>query len=418
MRAGKDEGAGMVGKAVALDARPVATASGAATEDGSSRRAAWRDALLVWLAQHVLLVAVLYIGKTAVLAQQAAPTGSGSVSWMTLFQHWDGWDGSLYAFIAQRGYHGLATAAFPPLLPVIERAFWLGASVRPALGGLIVANIAELGAFGLFRALVERESDQATARRALFYLAIFPTAFYLALPYTESLFLLLSLGVFLAVAERRWLLAGALAALATLTRQTGILLCIPLLVEYWRDWRATPAGEKPRDLVRFAAALALPVLTTLAWYLYLYHHFGTFAATSQAEQQDWGRGLAIPVVGFARAGNALLQRGAQPNVFQMHILLDGACTALFVFLVVAMWRRLPARYSLYCAALLLVVLSIPAHNWLALSSNMRYMLGAFPIFILLGRWGRREWIDRLIWLCALPLLALCTLIFFLAGWVA
>ena len=408
-------------KAVAVDLRPVASDARVIAEERGSRRVAWRDAAVIWLAQHVSLILIIYIGKTTILAQLAPSPNTGTISWASLFQHWDGWDGSLYAIIAQRGYHGLATAAFPPLLPAIERAFWVGASVRPALAGLIVANIAELGAFGLFHRLVERESDLATARRALIYLAIFPTAFYLALPYTESLFLLLSIGVFLAVRGRRWMVAGALVALATLTRQTGILLCIPLLVEYWRDRRdrrAEPAGAMPRDLGRFALALSLPVLTTLAWYVYLYHQFGTFAATSRAEQQDWGRGLAIPVIGFARAGNALLQRGTDPNVFQMHILLDGAFTLLFVGLVVAMWRRLPARYSLYCAALLLVVVSLPAHNWLALSSNMRYMLGAFPIFMLLGRWGQRERIDRVIWFCSLPLLALFTLIFFLAGWVA
>ena len=102
----------------------------------------------------------------------------------------------------------------------------------------------------------------------------------------------------------------------------------------------------------------------------------------------------------------------------MHIALDGVFTLAFVALVVAMWRRLPARYSLYCAALLLVVLPLPAHNWLALSSNMRYMLGAFPIFLLLARWGRRDIVDRAIWAVSLPLLSLFTLLFFITSWVA
>ena len=381
-------------------------------------RGAWKEAAVVWLAQHLLLALVIYIGKTALLTQLATPTNTGSVSWATLFQHWDGWDGSLYAIIAQHGYNGLAMAAFPPLLPVIERALWLSVGTQPALAGLFAANLAELGAFGLFRVLVERESDRETARRALIYLAIFPTAFFLALPYTESLFLLFAVGVFLAVRGKHWIIAGALAALATLTRQTGVLLCVPLLVEYYRDVRGAPRAGKARGLGPFLLGLSLPALTELAWYLFLYGRYGTLSATSQAERQDWGRSLAIPVVGFARAGHALLQRGADPNFFQMHILLDGAFTVGFALLVVAMWRRLPARYSLYCGALLLVVLVMPAHNWLALSSNMRYMLGAFPIFMLLGRWGQRGEIDRLVWLVSLPLLSLFTILFFMASWVA
>ncbi len=407
-----------MGKVAALEHVAVETDTRSQPRSAILLTVAWKEAGIIWLAQHLLLALVIYIGKTAFLAQLAAPSSSGSISWATLFQHWDGWDASLYATIAREGYHSLWMAAFPPLLPVIEHTIWISTSVPPAIAGLVVANIAELGAFGFFHTLVARESDQATARRALIYLAIFPTSFFLALPYTESLFLFLSVGVFLAVRDKRWIIAGALVSLATLTRQTGILLCIPLLVEYWRAWRAGPPGRKPRDLGSFLLALSLPVMAELGWYLYVYERFGTFAATSQAEQQDWGRGLALPIDGFARAGHALLVLGAEPGFFQMHILLDGAFTIAFLALIVAMWRRLPMRYSLYCAALLLVVLAMPAHTWLALSSNMRYMLGAFPIFMVLGRWGQREEIDRLVWVASLPLLALFTVLFFIASWVA
>lgn len=381
-------------------------------------RTAWRDAVIVWLAQHAALAVVVYIGRTALLTQLATPPNGGSVSWGAVFQHWDGWDGSLYAAIARQGYHSLWMAAFPPLLPTVESSLSALFHVKPALAGLLVASLAELGAFGLLRILAEREADRSTARRALLYLAIFPTAFYLALPYTESLFLVFSISVFLAVRSQRWAVAGGLVSMAVLTRQTGVLLCIPMLVEYWRAWRSGPRQSKPPALGQIIVGLALPLLTTLAWYVFLFTRYGTFSAVSQAEEQAWGRGFAVPVVGVARAGHALLTRGANPNFFQMHVLLDGAFTLAFVLLVVAMWRTLPARYSLYCAALLLVVLTWPAHNWLALSSNMRYMLGAFPIFLALARWGKRSAVDRILWGISLPLLTLFTLLFFMASWVA
>ena len=189
-------------------------------------RTVWRDAALVWLAQHVILALVVYIGRTALLTQLATPPNGGSVTWGAVFHHWNAWDASLYAAIARQGYHSLWMAAFPPLLPTVESALSSVLRVEPALAGLFVASLAELIAFGLLRVLAEREADRATARRALLYFAFFPTALYLALPYTESLFLTFSLGVFLAVRGQRWVLAGVLVSLAVLTRQTGVLLCV------------------------------------------------------------------------------------------------------------------------------------------------------------------------------------------------
>jgi Gpi18-like mannosyltransferase len=66
------------------------------------------------------------------------------------------------------------------------------------------------------------------ARRSVICLAVFPTAYYLVAGYTESLFLALTLGAFLAALKRRWLVAGSLAYLASLTRLQGAVLLLPL----------------------------------------------------------------------------------------------------------------------------------------------------------------------------------------------
>jgi Gpi18-like mannosyltransferase len=76
----------------------------------------------------------------------------------------------------------------------------------------------------------------AACRLVLF---IFPTAFFLHIPYTESTFLALTVGCFLAARKRKWLLAGILGGLACLTRINGLILCFAILFEVWNERRET-----------------------------------------------------------------------------------------------------------------------------------------------------------------------------------
>lgn len=378
---------------------------------------ALRDASLVWLAQHVVLLLMIYAGRTLLLTQKGMPTGA-TISWQTMFNQWLGWDGAAYAVIARQGYAHPWEAAFSPILPLLERAVNYATGMDPQVAGGLISNVAALGAFGLFRVLVEREFGRAAAQRATLYLVMFPLAFFFATAYTESLFLLFSVGAFLALRRGRWLAAGVLIVLATLTRQTGILLLLPLLAEVILRMRV---GRGPKRLGEWASALvgvAAPVAALGGLYLYLYQQFGTFNAVSQAEETVWGKGWGIPFIGFARAGGALIHGGFDPGAQQAHILIDGAFTLALVVLSLAVARMLPKPYGVYTLAYTLVIVSTPLHNWYALMSNPRLVLGAFPIFMALGLWGKRPWIDRIILLVSLPLLALFTVVFAMGQWVA
>jgi hypothetical protein len=381
-------------------------------------RVAWRDAGVVWLSQHVLLLLITYVGRTLLVTQTSNVRGAATTTWQNVFGNWLAWDGYLYSRIAATGYRGGGAPAFSPLLPLLERALSAPFGLNPEIAGVVIANVAGLGAFGLFRVLSEREFGRETAQRALLYLAVFPTAFFLAAPYTESLFLLLSIGAFLAMRQGQWPLAGALAALATLTRQTGILLLVPLLVAYGEQYWARRSALRLPQYLAMLSGVALPCIALGGFDLYLYSRYGTFFATSRAEEQIWGRSLGVPGIGIARAGGALLRLGYNPNFFQVHILLDIAFTLAFIALTIATWRRLPLSYTLYTGALLLAVLAMPLHNWYALMSNMRLMLSAFPLFLLLSQWGKSQQVERLILIMSLPLLTLLALIFVMGGWVA
>src|SRR2546428_473564 len=73
-----------------------------------------------------------------------------------------------------------------------------------------------------FERLARVDLSQGTSRRAAVYLLHAPLAFVLFAPYTEALFLLSSVIVFLMARRRAWWMAGMAAGLAALTRQQGI----------------------------------------------------------------------------------------------------------------------------------------------------------------------------------------------------
>jgi Gpi18-like mannosyltransferase len=285
-------------------ARIALVAVGSRTETAPSRatslfdREAWRDALLVWLGQHALLLLVAYVGVTLTRTSKGAPT----LTWAAFFSHISGWDASLFALVARNGYTGGAAPAFAPALPLVERGGMLLTGLDPAAVGLIVSNFAMLGALGLLGVLARREIGRDGARRTILYLAIFPTAFFLDLAYSESLFLLFSVGAFLAIRDQRWILAGLLAAAATLTRQLGLLLLLPIAVTIWESYRA---HGRPliRDLAAMATAVVLPAVALGGYMLYLFSRYGTLFAESRAEELDWG--VALRSHSWASCGRAV-----------------------------------------------------------------------------------------------------------------
>src|ERR671928_98277 len=98
-------------------------------------------------------------------------------------------------------------------------------------------------------------------------LAFFPTAFFLNAVYTEALFLALTAGSYWAVRVRRNLLvAGLLGALAAATRNVGVILLVPLSLEWLRNRREFGA--------RGLAGLALVPAGLFGYMALLWGRFG------------------------------------------------------------------------------------------------------------------------------------------------
>ncbi len=130
--------------------------------------------------------------------------------------------------------------------------------------------------------MAELVGEASTRRRALLYLAVFPTTLFLLAVYSESFYLALSAIAFEAALTRRWTRAGVAVGLAALTRSSGVVLLPALALLAWRD------PDRRGALRRLA--LALPLMA--AWPAYLWARFGHPFVFLGAQRAGWDRELS------------------------------------------------------------------------------------------------------------------------------
>ncbi len=311
----------------------------------------------------------------------------------TLWQSWYRWDSVHFSYLATHGYTDWWRTAFFPLFPLLER-YLAVVTGDPFIAGLIISNVAGLGMLVVLYRLVEEDFDSERAYRTALYLSVFPTAFFFAAAYTESLFLLFALLGFYYMRQGNWWLAGACGFFATLTRSTGLLLLVPFCYEYLRQHQFKLRALR-FDVFGGALIVAGPGL----FMLYCYHRFHSFFPFSKAEHFMWSRDPQSPwfliknvIAGIAQS-NGFLSFHALRNIMDASQIL--LILALIILSVVGPWRFPRNRwvYAIY-GIVLFVVLQInpvkvnPIRGPFPLQSFPRYMLEVFPAFIVLAALGK------------------------------
>ena len=336
-----------------------------------------RAAVVPWAVARVLVVGSLALTRFAVdhLEHAVRPVQLGQ----GLFA----WDGAFYREIAEHGY-GAAhseTLRFFPLVPLVSR--WLGVVFlgNDAAALIVVAN----GSALLFGALVYRltrleTGNTHTAVRAAWFAAVFPPAVALVLGYAEATFMMLSAAMFLALRRRRFEWAIPLALLAGLTRPVGVLLALPAAIEGARGWRAASLRDR---VVRVGAVVAAPVGSGL-YLLWVRYAYGDAWLPLRIQNDRAHRGGFVDPFTRTFDGISDLIHGDRFGS-GLHILW----AALFVVLIVVLFRRLPASYGAFAAAM--VVVNLSARN---LDSFERYAMSAFPLVLAVALVTDRPDVER------------------------
>jgi len=290
---------------------------------------------------------------------------------------WVRWDAWWYLSVVERGYwfdpQGKSNVAFFPVLPILIKGL-TAVFGNPVVVGLVIANVASLGAIIVFWRWVRAQAGPEPAERAVLWLLVYPFSFFFHTIYAESLFFLLCTLTLVAAGRGRWLTAGLWGSVAAATRPMGVLLCPALAWGVWRAWRA---GHRPRpgDML----GVLLPAAGLGAYVAYLWAAFGSPLAFWTAHIAGWNVQFQWNLAGYWRETYWILTR--LPRVQAYTQLLDGLRVVLpvvFIGLTIRAWRRLGGVPGLYAA------LAVAVGIFFAPESVGREFLAAVPAFAAAG----------------------------------
>jgi Gpi18-like mannosyltransferase len=350
------------------------------------------------VASRLVIVAVIIYSRQIVARGPFIEVSGQEQHGGTLLDILTQWDGTWYRYIAERGYASpmpaVATAFFPAYPLAVRAVAFVVRDLQVAC--LLVSNGCLVAAALLLKKLLRFDYDERVCRRAIVFLLFNPVSFFFSAAYTESMFLLLSIGALLAARQGRWLGSGLCGALLTATRPPGLLIAAPLLAEYFIQWR------QQRDGLRrlFHPRLLWLGLVPVGLALYLFHCYtirGDWLAPIHA-QDVWRKRLTWPWQSFFWP----------QNFSPAHIpLYQGIVAAAVVLIIAGFFLRIRASYLVYAVFAVLFYLA-----WGTLDALPRFLSVLFPVHLTLAlistRWG---WMYEPLLAFSIGLLAYCTILF-------
>lgn len=360
------------------------------------------------------------------------------------------YDAEHYLTIAARGYgFDPSLVSFPPFFSILTGFLGRILFGQYLLASLLISNVCYFLSLYLLYLLTARRWGEWAAQNTCKWLALFPTALFLLMPYTESLFLVLVFATFYFCEDERWWLGSFFGFLAGLTRLQGIVLILPVLVMYFKRFSLTERdrdkpGNKGDELpvseegqkgkvvedksnmaffqrfktfsIQYAGLIIqnwrwrwslVPILMIPAGfvgyqaYVYLFPPFPASNIVSNLSSYFYVRVVTPFETLFwavVRPFQAIFRGEAFLNIWNFSDILA------LLMIVWALWvgrKLLPLEYQVFAWATLLVLLTRTGEN-LSLVSMMRYLITIFPAFMVVGvglsqnRFPRLKHYNRLI----------------------
>ena len=319
--------------------------------------------VLGWAFATKILLLLFGVASYQALEDEKVPFGW---SWLEI---WNEWDAVHFLRLAEFGYSAADKfkAWFYPFYPWCVR-FTSYLCNDFLLAAFLVSAVALFFAVVILRRIALLEWNAEIGRRTIYFFLIFPTAFYLHIGYTESLFLALALGSIFAARKERWWLAGLLGAFSWMTRANGIVLLPTLAVEAIYQWRLSKRWRW-QWLWIGVVPFGFVVYLFLNWRI-----SGNPLAFLEMRKELFHMTSSWPWVGITDAFRNLRRTPNQAEIVGTQELIF---TGLGLTCSIWSWFKLRPIYATWISG-----------NWLLLvcvtfiESMPRYALTMFPIFFL------------------------------------
>ena len=320
---------------------------------------------------------------------------SGLPYWAWSFGNFDGVH---YLRIANDGYVYQFTQAFFPLYPILIKITSFLSFGNYFIAGLLISNILFLFSVYVFHKLIKESFNKSVANWACLFLIFFPTSFYFGSIYTESLFLFLMTSAFYFYQQKKYLLASVLGALASSTRIIGIFL--------------SPALIKTKSPKNFLSLMITP-LGLFLYMVYLKIEFNNpfyflSAQSAFGQERSTNKIILLPQVIYRSLEQVLTTKG----IVLFNSSFDLAAT-LFCIILLLMSLRFVKKSWIIFSFLAILTPTLTG----SLISMPRYILIAFPMYIVLGSINR-AWIKISLLIFFFIMLTITTALFTRGYWIA
>ncbi|MFR0358514.1 hypothetical protein [Streptomyces sediminimaris] len=321
-----------------------------------------------------LFLAARLLGVAALAMATRPATGRGPFGLLGL-----SWDSLWYLGIAAHGYADAphlrpgvySDMAFFPLYPALVRAVYTLTPLGGGAAGLAVSwSAAAVAACGI-HAVGARLHGPAVATALVLLWGLLPHSVVLSMAYTEPVLTAFAAWSLYAVLTGRWLWAGALAALAGLSRPNGSAVAAAVLAaaacEAWRCLRARRGVSH-----RLWTGAALAPAGWVAYVLWVGHRTGDLLGGYFEVQRLWGSRFDFGR-GSLQFVRHLMLRGDR-LVFPMAMVIVAVAVVLYALLLA---DRAPLPLLVHTGVLLLIVLGGSGY----FESKPRFLLPAFPLLL-------------------------------------
>ena len=363
------------------------------------RRLPTEDWLVIgWVFATEIILLIFGVRSFHMIEDKRVPAHLG---WLEI---WNRWDALHFQRIAEAGYSASdkLKAWFYPLYPWCVRwtAYLTGNSLVAAF---VVSGIALLVAALIFRRLIALDFSTDVARRGVWFFLIFPTAYYLHIGYTESLFLAFTFGAIFAARKERWWLAGVLGALSWATRANGIILLPTLAIEAGHQWYVQKRWRWQWLWIAFVPA-GFAIYLLLNWRI-----SGDPFAFLKMRKELFHMSFSWPWIGIKSAiGN--MQR--TPNQAEIVGGEEFFATMLMLVCAIISWIKMRPSYATWITGNWILLVSVTF-----IESMPRYALSMFPIFIFFGMLTKSRFWFGVVTFWSILFLAIFSSLFIRGWWV-
>ncbi len=322
---------------------------------------------------------------------------------LNIWELWNVWDAPHYISIASSGYQKFGDEAnfiiYLPFFPLLIHIFKFIFQTSFLISGYLVSFFSSVLLAIMLYKLVLLDYSKKTAMLTILVLFLFPTSFFLHIPYTEAVFILVSVTAFYFARRKHYFLSFILVSLAASTKIAGLALIPAIFVEIF------VSDRQNFNKKNFILGLLIS-LSGFIFYLFLnYFLWGDFFYFTIIQKQHWFETFAPLGQGMIKVFESLSWKTGLEKI----MLGYGQIAAFFIALILSLYVLIKVRISYGIFSIIVLWISYSMSFWVCMP---RYILSIFPMFIGIALLSKNT-VFKYVWILLSTILLLILSLIFL-----